>query len=166
MKPVIQHSIRRATDEAIVLWSLASAQFPKKNEVILNVATGQIIEAISQFAMNARRSMESVSKSQKFGLTQPRWAWESKKGQALVADFRYATNRIIHAKSLRVGFEELPQNIAVIDEGAFVIPYVEAETADRQAAFIDPFAFSHAYLYQIIPFLEKKYQGESNGILH
>lgn len=154
MNPVIIHSSQRASDQVLVLWAISSAQYPKENTNILNVATRQMMEAISQFSLNARRALETTPKSKKFDLTQSRWNWEPTGEHELVKDFRFAANRIIHAKSLRVGFEQVPASLAVIVDGAVVIPYVEATTEDRKAAMIDPFAFAHAYLYQVAPYLD------------
>jgi len=54
-------------------------------------------------------------------------------------------------KRLDVGFKELPESVAVIAEGALVVPYVRAVTDRKQLAFIDPFALSHAFLYGAFP---------------
>ncbi|WP_423372423.1 hypothetical protein [Burkholderia sp. LMG 32019] len=151
MEPIIHHSVSRAADEAIKLWALASAQYPKRHSLILNVATASIIEAVSAFSLNARRALEVLPQGQKFGLAQPRWQWTPTTDGEIVADLWDALNRIIHAQKLDVGFEELPKNIGVLAEGSLVVPYVRAATDRRKLAFIDPFALSHAFLYGAFP---------------
>ncbi len=151
IEPITQHSISRAADEAVKLWALASAQYPKGHDLILNVATGIIIEVVSTFALNARRALEILPKGEKFRLAQPRWQWMPRNEAELVDDLREALNRVIHAQKLTVGFEELPAQAAVISEGALVVPYVQAATDQKKIAFIDPFALSHAFLYGALP---------------
>jgi len=153
MEPITHHSVARAADEAVKLWALASAQYPKRHGLILDVATASIIETVSAFALNARRALEVLPPAQKFQLTQPRWQWTPKSDGEMVRDLWDALNRIIHAQKLDVGFEELPQNVAVIAEGALVVPYVRAATDRKKLAFIDPFALSHAFLYGAFPLL-------------
>ena len=51
MEPIISHSVGRAADEAVQLWALASAQYPKQHNLILAVATASIIETVSAFAL-------------------------------------------------------------------------------------------------------------------
>lgn len=153
MEPVTRHSVARAADEAIKLWALASAQYPKRHSLILDAATAIIIETVSAFALNARRALEVLPPDQKFQLTQPRWQWVPKDDGEMVRDLWDALNRIIHAQKLDVGFEDLPRNVAVIAEGALVVPYVRAATDRKNVAFIDPFALSHAFLYGAFPAL-------------
>jgi len=131
MEPIALHSMRRATDEAIKLWALASAQYPKHHAQILDAVTAAIIEATSSFALNARRALEILPGDEKFTLSQPRWKWVPSNNGEVVSDLWDALNRIIHAQKLVVGFEELPHDMAVIAEGAFVVPYIQAET-DRK----------------------------------
>jgi len=151
LEPVSQHSILRAADEAVELWALASAQYPEDHDTILNHATGIILEVVSIFALNARRSLEILPKGEKFLLAQPRWKWTPRNDSELVYDLWDALNRIIHAQKLNVGFEELPAHTSVISGGAFVIPYIQAATDQRKLAYIDPFAMSHSFLYGAIP---------------
>lgn len=162
MEPVIIHSITRAADEAVKLWALASAQYPKRHSLILDVATASIIEVVSAFALNGRRALEVLPASQKFPLTQPRWQWKPNGEGDMVHDLWDALNRIIHAQKLHVGFEELPESMAVIAEGSFVVPYVRAATDRRKLAFIDPFALSHAFLYGALPLLSSVDEGFSS----
>jgi len=151
MKPITQHSVTRAADEAVKLWALASAQYPKQHGLILDLATANIIETVSAFALNARRALEVLPAGQKFQLTQPRWQWAPRNDSEVVSDLWDALNRIIHAQKLDVGFEELPREVAVMAEGALVVPYVRAATDRKKLAFIDPFALSHAFLYGAYP---------------
>jgi len=153
MEQVTFHSVMRAAYEAVRLWALASAQYPKQHGLIVNVAAACIIEVVSVFALNARRALEVLPPTQKFQIAQPRWLWEPKVEGEVVHDLRDALNRIIHAQQLDVGFEELPQKNSVIDEGALVVPYVRAATDRKELAFIDPFALSHAFLYSVLPLL-------------
>lgn len=151
MEAITQHSIARAADDAVRLWALASAQYPKQHGLILDVATAAIIEAASSFALNARRALESLSSGHKYRLTQPRWQWSPLGDGEVVSDLWDALNRIVHAQKLDVGFEELPEKLAVIPEGALVVPYIRARTDRRRLGFIDPFALSHAFLYDAYP---------------
>ena len=151
MEAITRHSVTRAADEAVQLWALASAQYPKQHELILEVATTSIIEIISTFALNARRALEALPPSEKFPLVQPRWQWAPHADGEVVSDFWDALNRIIHAQKLEVGFEQLPPSVSVIDGGALVVPYIRAATDRKKLAFIDPFALSHAFLYGAYP---------------
>jgi hypothetical protein len=165
MEPVTEHSLYRAADEAVRLWALSSAQYPKSHPLILRVATTAIVEVMSTFALNARRALEVLPPSVKFTLAQPRWSWAPTTNGELVQDLWDALNRIIHAQQLQVGFEQLPVQIAVIDGGALVVPYVKAATDRKKLAFIDPFALSHAFLYDALPRLHALAQGNSPAVL-
>lgn len=154
MEPIVRHSLERAAEEAVRLWALGSAQYPRRHQPIVEAARIAAVEAVSAFALNARRAMEALPKSDKFALAQPRWHWAPTKGGEVVSDLWDALNRVIHARKLEVGFVELPADTSVIDGGALVIPFVQAETDRRALAFIDPFALSHAFLYQVLPRLQ------------
>jgi hypothetical protein len=155
METIVRHSVERAAEEAVRLWALASAQYPRRHQPIVEVARVAVVEAVSAFALNARRAMEVLPKSEKFALAQPRWKWAPKNGGEVVTDLWDALNRIIHARKLEVGFVELPANVAVVDGGALVVPFVEAATDRKALAFIDPFALSHAFLYEVLPRLQQ-----------
>jgi len=58
VEEITLHSIEKASEEAVKLWALASAQFPFKNGLIQENANATIIEVLSSFALNARRAME------------------------------------------------------------------------------------------------------------
>jgi hypothetical protein len=156
MEAITNHSLMRAADEAVQLWALASTQYPKQHDLILDVATTSIIETISTFALNARRALEALPPDEKFPLTQPRWHWVPKADSEVVSDLWDALNRIIHAQKLDVGFEQLPTSVAVIDGGALVGPCIKAATDRKTLAFIDPFALAHAFLYGAFPKLTVK----------
>lgn len=151
---IVRHSLRRATEEAVIIWALASAQYPIDHRAIQEKATVMLIEAVSSFAINARRALESVSGRSGINLVQPRWHWVPVKKGEVVKDLWDALNRVIHAKKLDVGWERIPSNISVIAGGAVVVPYVQAETDRRALAFIDPFAMAHAFLYHALPALD------------
>ena len=152
MEGITRHSLNRAADEAVQLWALASAQYPKQHGLVVKVATTSIIEVVSSFALNARRALEALPTSEKFPLAQPRWKWVPRSdGEVVVSNLRDALNRIIHAQKLVVGFEQLPPQESVIDGGALVVPYIQAATDRKKLAFIDPFALSHAFLYGAYP---------------
>jgi hypothetical protein len=150
---IVQHSLPRATEETVIIWALASAQYPLDHRVIQEKATVMLIEAVSSFAINARRALESVAGRSGLDLIQPRRHWVPKEGE-VVKDLWDALNRVIHAKKLDVGWEGIPSNISVIAGGAVVVPYVQAETDRRALAFIDPFAMAHAFLYNALATLE------------
>jgi len=151
MEPITHHSLNRAGEESVRLWALASAQYPKQHPLILNIVAASIIEAVSAFALNARRAMELLPFTERITLSQPRWSWQPVPGEEIVKDLRDALNRIVHARSLDVGFEDLPKHLSVIDGGTVVVPYVRAATDRRPKAMIDPFALSHAFLYLAFP---------------
>jgi hypothetical protein len=151
MEFIARHSLMRAADEAVKLWALASAQYPKHHGLILDTASALLIETVSAFALNARRAMEVLHQGIKFPLSQPRWNWAPTERGDVVSDLWDALNRIIHAQKLVVGFEQLPADLSVIDGGAVVVPYIRAATDRRKLAFIDPFALSHAFLYGAFP---------------
>ena len=165
MNPVTAHSLNRASDEAVRLWALASAQYPKSHPLIIEVATTAIVEVVSTFALNARRALEVLPPGVKFPLAQPRWNWTPTTDGELVKDLWDALNRIIHAQELQVGFEQLPTNVAVIDGGSLVVPYVKAATDRKKLAFIDPFALSHAFLYGALPRLHGLASGDTPPVL-
>lgn len=110
MEVITQHSLNRATDEAVRLWALASAQYPTQHQLILNVVAASVIETASSFALNARRAMEILPRKDKFPLVQPRWNWEPSVRGEMVRDLWDALNRIIHAKKLQVGLRSFRRN--------------------------------------------------------
>lgn len=166
MEAIAQHSLTRASEEAAKLWAFASAQYPKQQSLILNLVTVAIIEAISAFALNARRALEMLPPAQKFPLTQPRCEWVPHPEGEIVGDLWDGLNRVIHAQRLEVGFEQLPERVSAIEGGALVIPYVRASTDQRKLAFIDPFALSHAYLYHAFPRLVGSDRRDSTLSVH
>ena len=151
MEAITKHSIFRAADEGVKLWALASAQYPKQHALILETAQAAVVETVSTFAVNARRAMEVLHNAKRFRLASPRWQWEPTEDGEIVGDLWDALNRIVHAQRLDVGFVLLPAEVAVIDGGAVVVPFVRAATDRRSLAFIDPFALSHAFLYGAFP---------------
>ena len=155
MEVITRHSLKRAGDEAVRLWALASAQYPKQHNLILDIVTGEIIETVSAFALNARRALERLSHGNRFLLNQPRWKWTPATEGEVVSDLWDALNRIIHARKLEVGFELLPKEMSSVSGGAVVVPYVRARTDRKSLAFIDPFALAHAFLYEAFPMLVK-----------
>lgn len=155
MEEITKHSIERASEEAVKLWALSSAQYPLQNRLIQEYANMTFIEVISSFALNARRAMEVLPSNVKYPLNSARWIWKPSINGEKVSDLWDALNRIIHARILYVGFERLPDKISVIDGGAIIVPYIRAETDRKDLAFIDPFALSHAFLYSALPALTK-----------
>lgn len=153
MEVVTWHSVRRAGDEAVRMWALASTQYPRQNKLILNIVTRDVIETVSAFALNARRALEELPPGNRFSLDQPRWKWTPSTEGELVSDLWDALNRIIHARKLDIGFEELPEQMSIINEGAVVVPYVRARTDRKSLAFIDAFALAHSFLYKAYPML-------------
>ncbi len=165
MEPVTAHSLTRASDEAVRLWALASSQYPKSHALIIEITTTAIVESVSTFALNARRALEALPTGVKFPLTQPRWKWAPAADGEVVSDLWDALNRIIHAQKLQVGFEQLPTDVAVIEGGSLVVPYVKAATDRKKLAFIDPFALSHAFLYGALPRLHSLASGVTPSVL-
>jgi hypothetical protein len=154
METVIRHSRVRATGDAVVLWALSSAQYPLDHRLIQDQVTVMVVEAVSSFSLSARRALEVVLERPSIKLNQPRWNWVPKAKGEVVVNLWDAVRRIIHARKLDVGWEELPKDVSVIPAGAIIIPYVQAETDRRALAFIDPFALAHAFLYQALPLLD------------
>jgi hypothetical protein len=72
---IVSHSRVRATEEAVIIWALASAQYPIDHRIIQGNATVLLIEAVSSFAINARRAIESLAGPSEINLVQPRWQW-------------------------------------------------------------------------------------------
>jgi len=99
--------------------------------------------------------MEVLTGQKRFRLDAPRWQWAPTVDGEIVCDLWDGLNRIIHAQTVEIGFTALPSNVAVIDGGAVVVPYIRAATDRKQSAFIDPFALAHAFLYQALPVLER-----------
>lgn len=153
MEEITKHSIERASEEAVKLWALSSAQYPFQNRLIQEHTNISFIEVVSTFALNARRAMEILPPKVKYPLNSARWVWKPTKDGEKVADLWDSLNRIIHAQKLHIGFERLPEKMSVIDGGAIIVPYIMAETDRKKLAFIDPFSLSHAFLYRVLPAL-------------
>jgi hypothetical protein len=167
MEPIVRHSLERAADEAVRLWALASAQYPRRHDLILETVRTSVVEVVSAFSLNARRAIEALPRSEKFALGQPRWKWAPTAGGEVVTDLWGALNRVIHARKLDVGFVELPEELSVISGGAVVVPFVQAETDRKTMAFIDPFALAYAFLYDVFPrlvALGSSEKGQSSSI--
>ena len=121
IESIVVHSQAHATEEATLLWALASAQYPLDHRSIQDQATVLMVEAVSSFSLNARRALELIPEHVPIALGQPRWKWEPKAGGEIVVDLWEALNRIIHAKKLEVGWEALPSSASVVASGAIVI---------------------------------------------
>ena len=160
METVTKHSIERATEEAVKLWSLASAQYPIRNDVIQAKLEQMVVESASAFSFNARRATEVLPRDRKFKLHQPRYEWKPTVGGEVVENLYDALNRIIHSKKMQIGFEQIPAEMSVMTGGAYVVPYLRAETDKRAFAFVDIFALSHCFLYQVLPELLANCEGE------
>jgi hypothetical protein len=162
---VTTRSLSNATDEAARLWAFSCAHYPKSHKILLDHATRDIIDVVSSFALNARRSMEILPATRSFTLNQPRWHWEPGHHGELLTDFRQACNRIIHARQLFVGFEDLRDSDAFIKDGTVIVPYVRAATDRFDLVFIDPFAMAYSFLYEVLPvLLELKTTVEKEGV--
>lgn len=163
MEEIIRHSIEKASDEAVKLWALSCSEYPFQNKMIQEHINIVIIDILSSFALNARRAMEILpSKVEEYPLTAKRWKWEPI-GAEEIPYFRWALDRIIHAKKLNVGFEYLPDNPSGLDGGALIVPYIEAGTDRKKSAFIDLYALSYTFLYDVLPALIDK---KSDSILN
>jgi hypothetical protein len=86
MEVITKHSADRAAAEAVVLWSLGSAQFPKNHSSFLDEASACMIEAVSAFALNTRRVLESIENRPKFILSQKRWRWKPTKKREVISE--------------------------------------------------------------------------------
>ena len=161
---IIRRSVRRATEQAVIVWALASAQYPQDYRVIQDEVTVLLIESIGGFALNARRALEIIPEKSGIKLTQPRWQWVPIADGEVVEDLWDSLNRVIHARRLDVGWEKLPTDVSVIAAGAVVVPYIRAETDRRPLAFIDPFAQAHAFLYRALPILDSRFK--TNPTVH
>jgi hypothetical protein len=150
---VTQASRASAASEAVVLWSIASSQYPQQNSLLCDEVAAKTISSLTVFAVNARRAMEVLPSKAQFSLTQARWRWSLSRPGDKVGSLHDALNRVVHARVLNVGFERLPDELSVIDGGAVVVPYVQVETDRRANAYVDLFAVSHAYIYQVLPLL-------------
>lgn len=149
MELITWHSMERAREEAVRLWSLASTQFPVQNRAIQESLNYMMLESVSAFSFNARRATEALSDDCKFQLHQRRFVWEAEGEE--VSDFRDALNRTIHSREMEIGYVELPPEMSVISGGANVIPFVRVKTDKWPLALVDVFALSHCYLYEVFP---------------
>lgn len=158
MEPIIEQSIDQAKRKAVKVWAFTSGQYPlmggRDMQIVLD---GEIVKALSAFAANARRSMGSMDIEEKFPLKKRRWMWEPSDDEGeKVGDLKDALNRIIHARKMEVGFENVPSNESLVDSGAICVPYVRAETDRFPNAFIDLFSISYAYLFEVAPKLSTR----------
>lgn len=129
MEAVTRHSVERAADEAVRLWSFASTQYPVHDGAVIQARLEHMVaESVSAFAFNARRSMESLHGRDEFRLVQPRYEWKPMIDGEIVTNLRHALNRIIHSKKMMIGFEQVPTELAIVTEGAYVVPYIRVET--------------------------------------
>jgi hypothetical protein len=151
MNQITKESIIKASTEAVKLWALSSTQYPSDNRPIQLEAEATMIEVISSFALNARRTMEVLPKNCKYPLNARRWHWEPTTAKNIIGDLWESLNFIIHAQDLQIGFERLPESTSIIQNGAICIPYILAKTDRKELSYVDPFAMSHAYLYQVMP---------------
>ena len=151
MEVITRHSLNQATNAASLIWSLASAQYPERNALLVNTASAEMIQQLDIFALNARRVTERLPMGTPVRLTGRRWKWSPATEMPEVTLFRDALNHIIHARVLEVGIERLPADLSVVDGGAVVVPYVLAETDKKEKAYLDPFALAHAFFYQVLP---------------
>ena len=157
MEAVTEHSAERATEEAVKIWSFASAQYLIRDGAIIQARLEfMVVESVSAFAFNARRAMEVLNHDQEFRLLQPRYEWKPTVEGEVVGNLWDALNRIIHSRKLTVGFEQLPPKVSVMAGGAYVVPYLRAETDRRRLAFVDAFALSHCFLHDVLPLLHVK----------
>ena len=164
MEEVTKHSVDRATDEAVRLWSFASTQYPIQGGLVIQAKLEHmVIESASAFSFNARRAMEILNRDQAFRLCQPRYEWKPAVDGEVVTSLWDGLNRIIHSRKMTVGFEQLPEKLSVMPGGTYVVPYLRAETDKRTSAFIDTFAFSHCFLYGVLPALLAK-QGKYDTV--
>ena len=153
MEAVTEHSAERATEEAVRLWSFSSAQYPIEDGAVIQARLEyMIVESASAFSFNARRAMEVLHPGQEFKLRQPRYEWKPTVEGRVVGNLWDALNRIIHSRKMRIGFVQLPAHLTVITGGAYVVPYLQADTDKRRnLAFVDIFALSHCFLYDALP---------------
>lgn len=106
MEHITRHSITRAAEEAVKLWALASTEYPKQHDAMCDLAAIIIIETASTFALNARRALEVLPKTQKFQLDQKRWQ-NTPKDVEVVSDLWVGLSRIIHAQKLDALFADV-----------------------------------------------------------
>ncbi len=153
MEDITKHSVERATDGAVRLWSFASASYPIQDGVVIQARLEyMVVESASAFSLSARRAME-VLNDLEFKLRQPRYEWQPTVDGEVVGNLRDARNRIIHSRKMTVGFEPLPEKMTVISGGAYIVPYIRVETDRRKLAVVDTFSLSHCFLYDVLPAL-------------
>ena len=164
MESVTEHSAERATEEAVRLWSFSSAQYLIEDGAVIQARLEyMIVESASAFSFNARRAMEVLHPDQEFKLRQPRFVWEPTVEGEVVGNLWDALNRIIHSRKMTVGFTKLPVQMADVAGGAYVVPYLQAETDRRKLAFVDTFALSHCFLYDVLPVILLN-RGEADSV--
>ena len=152
MEAVTKHSAERATEEAVRLWAFSSAQYPiQDGAVIQKRLEYMVVDSATAFSSNARRAMEVLDRDQEFKLRQPRYEWEPTVDCEVVGNLWDALNRIIHSRKMTVGFTQLPMHMTAMAGGAYVTPYLLLETDRHKSAFVDIFAISHSFLYDVRP---------------
>jgi len=148
---IAEHSAHRATEEAIRLWALGSAEYPiDGGSLIQRYSEMAVVDSVTEFATNGRRALEVCQLKEDIYLKQPRWIWKPTQGYAKVGELRDAFNRIIHAQQLEVGFEKSAAKTCM-GGGGVVIPYILARTDRKELSYIDLFAMAHAWLFQVLP---------------
>ena len=157
MEAIIRKSFDLALDEATLLWGMTSTAYPKGHDLVINTLAVKILEMVSSFALNCRRVLEQFPKSKKFTMTSSRWEWKATNDRPVINDLWDATNYIIHAKTLKPGFEILPANLSFIigEDNSIFIPYILVETDHKASAYIDIFSMVYCFLYKVVKALNQ-----------
>jgi len=162
MKPisVAEHSAHRATEEAIRIWALGSAEYPiTGGSLIQHYSEVAVVDSVTEFATNGRRALEAYKLKENIYLNQTRWNWKPTQGHDKVSVLREALDRIIHAQHLEVGFEKSAVKASCMGGDGIVIPYVLARTDRKALSYIDLFAMGHAWLFQVLPGINSQKNG-------
>jgi len=146
---ILQNSFEIAKDSAVDIWAITGAQYVN-NPDILHPIELKLQSHISTFALNSRRVLESFDKNTKFQL--PNGCW-SKSGNidpsTVESDLWNSLNLIIHAQSLEVIFEHLPDNLSYIAKENNVVSYILLSTDRRKNVHVDPFAIVQSFLSDV-----------------
>ncbi|QYU67920.1 hypothetical protein J4558_24150 [Leptolyngbya sp. 15MV] len=146
---LIVSAANTAERAALELFSLASTVYPANNTQLLGHFTNKSIEQGITLGLHARKIIELCHLDDAL-ITQQRWVREESSINR-VTKFKYATNRFVHAISIRVIFLNSPTKIFGND---VVMSDFVIETNERSSAAIDIFGFAWAYLSQIAPKLD------------
>ena len=148
--------ISRAIDSALRLFSISSSIIPIEFK---DRVSDQIIVEISEFALHARRVNE-ICDFRKFDFSTTKSdRWNTSGHQSPLEDrYQNALNRLIHAKSLTVGYSQWGGEKIFLSSQNNIIPsYLEIETDRLDAKCVSIFGVSFCFLTEVIIKIKEEY---------